>query len=214
MSAMTQRVRERPLSAMVRKQTPRPDALNGAKRTPLRLAVGRGLRIGRRACAAARASSAAGTVQRCAAGSRRAIQAQTKYARRGMKWARLKDLPQCDATPVGRHPAELGCPETVNPTGFDAGGVPMLRSRRSEARFVDKAVSRGLQTATRDHRSKTVDKFACRGCSANVRNGSKAAIRVMGGMGGKRTLVPRWHYPVNENDHTSVLRHFGREQGV
>lgn len=92
-----------------------------------------------------------------------------------MKWARLMDLPQCYATPMGRHPAELGCPETVNPTGFDAGGVPMLRSRRFEAQFVDKAVPRGLQTATRDHRSKTVDKLP--GCSANVR------------MGGKRTLA-------------------------
>ena len=100
-------------------------------------------------------------VQRCAVGSRRAIQARTKGARRAMKWARLMDLPQCYATPMGRHPAELGCPETVNPTGFDAGGVPMLRSQRFEARFVDKAVSRGLQTATRDHRSKIVDKFAC-----------------------------------------------------
>ena len=79
----------------------------------------------------------------------------------------------CDTD--GRHPAEVRCPETVNPTGFDAGGVPMLRSRRFEARFFDKAVSRGLQTATRDHRSKTVDKFACR------------YVRPMSGMGGKRT---------------------------
>lgn len=137
---------------------------------PLRLAISRRLRSGRRACAAARTSSAAETVQRCAAGSRRAIRAQRKGARRGMKWARLMDLPQCYATPMGRHPADVGCPETVNPTGFDAGGVPMLRSRRFEAQFVDKAVPRGLQTATRDHRSKTVDKLQ--------------DVRRMSGMGG------------------------------